>query len=89
MWWCGAQVEPSLFTRAMMDGANRLVGSALWEGCRVAELLRESGTETLRGVALDGGEEVLGERVVLAMGPWSSQAAAWLGKKAASSCHCL
>ena len=78
--WCGSQVEPSLFTRAMMAGATSLVGSELREGCRVDRLLAEPGDPSaLRGVALESGEEVLGEAVVLTMGPWSAEASAWLG----------
>lgn len=76
--WCGAQVEPSLFTRALMAGATALVGSELREDCRVSRLLINPGKPSeLHGVVLENGEEVRGKSVVLAMGPWSAQATSW------------
>jgi glycine/D-amino acid oxidase-like deaminating enzyme len=73
----GAQVEPSLFTAALMAAAQNLAGSELREHCKVVGLLDDAAA--VRGVVLDSGEEVLGDAVVLAMGPWAAAAAPWLG----------
>jgi glycine/D-amino acid oxidase-like deaminating enzyme len=68
-----AQVHPAAFTRAMMRAAEAC-GAELQLG-RATGLLRRG--ETVTGVQL--GEEVLeGDAVVIAMGPWSVLAAAWL-----------
>lgn len=76
--WCGAQVDPSLFTRAMMTAATTLVGAELREGCRVNRLLTDPDNSSVRGVVLESGEEVHGKAVVLTMGPWSAETSAWL-----------
>lgn len=68
-----AQVHPGLFTQAIMRAAE-----AHGAGLRIGEvtgLLRSDGR--VRGVLL-GEETVEGDAVVIAMGPWSRAAAAWL-----------
>ena len=76
--FCGAQVEPALFTTALMRAAERLAGATIREGCRVAGLLPADGGE-MPGVVLESGEKILGESVVLTMGPWAADAQPWLG----------
>jgi len=67
-----AQVHPGLFTQAMMAAA--LPHAALRVG-RAAGLVRDGAKVT--GVEVDGAT-VTGDAVVIAMGPWSILAAAWL-----------
>ena len=69
-----AQVEPAAFTTAMMraamaDGARLLMGT-------VTGLARGK-DGTVRGAMVDR-EEVAGDAVVIAMGPWSALASRWL-----------
>lgn len=71
------QVIAYKFVLALLEAAERR-GVRLRHG-EVVEL-RRSG-ERVTGVQLAGGEIVGGETVVLAMGPWSQQAAAWIGLK--------
>ena len=68
-----AQVHPALFTAAMMRAAEAQ-GAELRLG-RVIGLARDSGRVV--GVEVDGGM-IAGDAVVIAMGPWSILAAAWL-----------
>jgi glycine/D-amino acid oxidase-like deaminating enzyme len=68
-----AQVHPGAFTRAMMRAAEAH-GAELRLG-RVTGLVTEA--ETVKGVEVDG-ETVAGDAVVIAMGPWSILASAWL-----------
>ena len=70
-----AQVHPARFTRALMRAAEAN-GAELRIG-QVSGILRDSSGESVVGVQVDG-EELLGDAIVLAMGPWSIQAAAWL-----------
>ena len=78
-----AQIEPDRFTQALLDAACAR-GAELRMG-RVSGILRNG--EHVTGVLLapaGGPGETDGERlparsVVIAMGPWSAQAAAWLG----------
>ncbi|HEX3861929.1 MAG TPA: FAD-dependent oxidoreductase [Stellaceae bacterium] len=68
-----AQVHPALFTTAIMRaaqarGAESRIG-------RVTGLVRDGNRVT--GVDIDG-ETLAGDAVVIAMGPWSILAAAWL-----------
>ena len=67
-----AQVHPGLFTHALVQAAQP--HAQLRIGC-VTGVVRESGRVT--GVDIDG-ETVAGDAVVIAMGPWSVLAAAWL-----------
>ena len=61
-----------------MRAAERLAGATIREGCRVAGLLPADGGE-MPGVVLESGEKILGESVVLTMGPWAADAQPWLG----------
>ncbi|MBV8754787.1 MAG: FAD-binding oxidoreductase [Hyphomicrobiales bacterium] len=67
-----AQVHPGRFTQALMHAAQP--HAALRLG-RVSGIVREG--ERVTGVDVDG-ETVTGDAVVIAMGPWSILAAAWL-----------
>lgn len=69
-----AQVDPGRFTRALMQAAVRK-GASL-RIARVEEVLRDN-TGGVRGVRVDG-EDIAADVVVIAMGPWSMMAAAWL-----------
>src|SRR5829696_5018643 len=68
-----AQVHPAAFTRAMMRAAEAQ-GAAVRLG-RVTGVATSGGTVT--GVAVDG-ETIAADAVVIAMGPWSILASAWL-----------
>src|SRR5215211_4930412 len=68
-----AQVHPAAFTRAMMRVAETQ-GAAVRLG-RVTGVATSGGTVT--GVAVDG-EPIAADAVVVAMGPWSILASAWL-----------
>jgi glycine/D-amino acid oxidase-like deaminating enzyme len=68
-----AQVHPALFTRAMMRAATAQ-GAALRRGT-VTGIATRDGAVT--GAIVDG-ERVAGDAVVIALGPWSILAAAWL-----------
>jgi len=70
-----ALVEPRSFTTGLMRAAEA-EGGELRHGA-VARLIRRA-DGTVRGVALDDGEEVEGDAVVIAMGPWSILASRWL-----------
>jgi len=69
-----AQVHPARFTEAMMRAAQAN-GAELRLG-RVTDLVRRDDRGVV-GVAVDG-EALLGDAVVIAMGPWSILATAWL-----------
>jgi glycine/D-amino acid oxidase-like deaminating enzyme len=68
-----AQVHPGLFTAAMMRAAERQ-GAELRPG-KVTGVVRRTGR--VEGVEVDG-EVVEADAVVIAMGPWSLLATAWL-----------
>ncbi len=70
-----AQVHPEKFTAAMMRAAQSQ-GAALRLG-QVTGVARRSGDGRVEGVAVDG-VIIKGDAVVIAMGPWSISAAAWL-----------
>ena len=70
-----AQVHPARFTRALMRAAE-LGGAELRIG-HISGLLRDSSGDSVVGVEV-GGDELFGDAVVIAMGPWSILAAAWL-----------
>ena len=70
-----AQVHPGRFTAALMADAQAR-GAELRTG-QVAGLVRESDGSRVCGVRVDG-EVIAGDAVVIAMGPWSILAAAWL-----------
>jgi glycine oxidase len=72
-----AQVMAYPFVLALATAAERR-GMELRHGEAVG--LQSSGGR-LTGVQLPEGETIATERVVLAMGPWSQQAAAWVGLK--------
>jgi glycine/D-amino acid oxidase-like deaminating enzyme len=68
-----AQVHPAMFTAAMMQAAA--AQGADWRIGRVTDLATDAGTVT--GVLVDGAT-IAGDAVVIAMGPRSVLAAAWL-----------
>jgi glycine/D-amino acid oxidase-like deaminating enzyme len=69
-----AQVDPGRFTQALMQAAIRK-GASLRIAC-VEEVLRDD-RGRVRGVRPDG-EDMAADAVVIAMGPWSNMATAWL-----------
>lgn len=69
-----AQVHPARFTRALMRAAQGM-GAELRIG-RVTGIVRRA-DGSAAGVVVDG-ESVAGDAVVIALGPWSILAAAWL-----------
>jgi glycine/D-amino acid oxidase-like deaminating enzyme len=69
-----AMLHPRKFTAAMMSAAQQH-GAELRHG-RVTSLLRAGSTVT--GVETDGGI-ITADAVVVALGPWSLLAAAWMG----------
>jgi glycine/D-amino acid oxidase-like deaminating enzyme len=71
------QVEPYRYVLALAQGAE-----ALGASIKIAEAtgFRTRGSR-VRSVTLSTGREVGAEKVVIAMGPWSSKAASWLGVK--------
>jgi glycine oxidase len=71
----GGQVMAYRFVLALVEAAERR-GMELWHG-EVVRLQGDGGRVT--GVQLRNGETIATERVVLAMGPWSQQVAAWVG----------
>ncbi len=73
----GAQVMAYRFVLALVKAAERQ-GMELRHG-EVVGLQSSDGRVT--GVQLRQGEIIAAERVVLAMGPWSQQATAWIGLK--------
>jgi glycine/D-amino acid oxidase-like deaminating enzyme len=70
-----AQVHPAKFAAAMMRAAEEK-GAELRLG-QVTGVVRRRGGASVAGVEVDG-ELVVGDAVVIAMGPWSILAAAWL-----------
>ena len=70
-----ALVEPRAFTTGLMRAAEAL-GAELRHGT-VVDLARQP-NGAVAGVALEGGEIVEGDGVVIAMGPWSILATRWL-----------
>lgn len=70
-----AQVDPAAFTRAMMKAAaGRGAGLHIGEAQEV--VLSADGT-AVAGVMVDG-HLMAGDAVVIALGPWTSQAGRWL-----------
>eukprot|EP00884_Botryococcus_braunii_P008047 jgi/Botrbrau1/17243/Bobra.0015s0004.4 len=82
-----AQVHPGKLTRALMEAAEQK-GARLLKATVTGLRLDPSGTR-IEGVVLNGDEgEVLPARsVVLAMGPWTDKARAWLKGLPALSGH--
>jgi glycine/D-amino acid oxidase-like deaminating enzyme len=70
-----AVIHPAAFTTAMMRAAQGL-GAELRRGA-VTGVVRRVGGAIVEGVEVDG-EFLRGDAVVIAMGPWSLLAAAWL-----------
>jgi glycine/D-amino acid oxidase-like deaminating enzyme len=70
-----AQVHPAQFTRALMRAAARH-GAELRIG-QVSGVLRDWREDSAVGLKVDG-EDLLGDAVVIAMGPWSILASEWL-----------
>lgn len=70
-----AQVHPFKLTNAMLDAAARTAKSVV--RCAVViGMATEAGRVV--GVTLDSGEMVPADVIVIAMGPWTAQAARWL-----------
>jgi len=69
-----AQIHPARFTRGMLELAEER-GASLRRGRVEGIDIGEDGR--LRGAVVDG-ETVMGDAVVIAMGPWSILAARWL-----------
>jgi glycine/D-amino acid oxidase-like deaminating enzyme len=70
-----AQVDPAAFTSALMHAAMVRVAE-LRLGC-VSGLVRRADGRSVAGVLVDG-EQLDGDAVVIAMGPWSILACGWL-----------
>jgi glycine/D-amino acid oxidase-like deaminating enzyme len=70
-----AQVHPERFARALMHAAERQ-GAELRIG-QVEGVLRDPSRQSVVGLQVDG-EQLLGDAVVIAMGPWSILASGWL-----------
>lgn len=70
-----AQVHPRRFTLALMDAAQKM-GAKVITGCVEGVDLADAGAR-VRGVRIDGAL-MPADAVVIAMGPWSARAAAWL-----------
>jgi glycine/D-amino acid oxidase-like deaminating enzyme len=70
-----AQVDPANFTAAMM-GAAKANGAELRIG-KVTGVVCGPDGASVKGVEVDG-ETIEGDAVIIAMGPWSILAAAWL-----------
>ncbi len=70
-----AQVHPAAFTGAMMQAAE--ARGAKFRLGRVTGVVRRGNAGKAEGVEVDG-EIIAGDAVVIAMGPWSLLAAAWL-----------
>jgi glycine/D-amino acid oxidase-like deaminating enzyme len=70
-----AQVIPAAFAAALMRAAQ--ANGAQFRLGRVTGIARQAGRSRVRGVEVDG-EVIEGDAVVIAMGPWSILAAAWL-----------
>ncbi len=70
-----AQVHPGLFTKGMMQAA-RTLGAELIHGSVTGIALKDGGG-AVRGVVVED-ELIEGDAVVIAMGPWSILATAWL-----------
>jgi glycine/D-amino acid oxidase-like deaminating enzyme len=70
-----AQVHPRRFTRALMDEAQRL-GATLVTAC-VDGVDIAGSPPRVRGVRVDGAT-MPADAVVIAMGPWTDNASAWL-----------
>jgi glycine/D-amino acid oxidase-like deaminating enzyme len=68
-----AQVHPARFTEALLDAARSL-GTRLRTGVVEGVIQRDG---AIRGVRVDG-DAIEADAVVLAMGPWTGRAAAWL-----------
>ncbi|HET7715513.1 MAG TPA: FAD-dependent oxidoreductase [Bauldia sp.] len=68
-----AQIDPAPFTTGLMRAAEDR-GATMRRGA-VTGILREG--DRVTGVTVDG-DPLMGEAVVIAMGPWSILAAAWL-----------
>ncbi|CEG77687.1 hypothetical protein RMATCC62417_12398 [Rhizopus microsporus] len=65
-----AQLHPEFFTRKLIEEAKRTERVDVRIGQGVARLIYENGKD-VRGVVLDDGTEIHGDRVVVCMGPWS------------------
>lgn len=67
-----AQVHPRLFTQTLMDAAVETGVVKLRCGTGVRHLLYDE-DERVVGVALEDGDEIRADAVVICMGPWSGQ----------------
>lgn len=69
------QLDPERFTRALLEAAVA-AGAELVEGA-VTGLVRSNDEMRVTGVSV-GDEAIVGDAVVVAMGPWSILASAWM-----------
>lgn len=75
-----AQVNPRKLTEALIARAETLAGTRVTTGTvqGIETEPTSSGDKVVTGVVVDG-ETVKADAVVVAMGPWSGRAGAWLG----------
>jgi len=71
-----AQLDPKLFTEALAEAA-RTAGAEILTAT-VAGLHHDEARGRVDGVDLEGGERVMADAVILALGPWSLMAATWV-----------
>ena len=71
-----ADIEPQRMTIALAKGAEKL-GAKFHKG-NVTGIIKEK--STIRGVIVDS-DEISCSNIVIAMGPWSSIASAWVGSQ--------
>lgn len=75
-----AQVNPRKLTEVLIARAEALAGTRVTIGTvqGIETEPTSSGDKAVTGVVVDG-ETVKADAVVVAMGPWSGRAGAWLG----------
>jgi glycine/D-amino acid oxidase-like deaminating enzyme len=71
-----AILHPRLFTEALVNAAQ--ANGAILRIGQVIGVARDAGRQAATGVQLADGSTVEADAVVIAMGPWSVQAAGWL-----------
>lgn len=76
-----AQIHPRKLTEAFAAKALELAGSTVQAGVVEGLSVEDDGAggRVVTGVVVDGGR-IPADKVVIAMGPWSGRAGAWLGK---------
>jgi glycine/D-amino acid oxidase-like deaminating enzyme len=76
-----AQIHPRKLTEAFVAKAEELAGSRVVEGVVEGLAISNDGTgaRAVAGVIVDG-STIVADKVVIALGPWSGRAGAWLDK---------